>query len=166
MNRRHFLRSVAAVSAVGLAEIAPWQAVSARASEVDNFVRGPAIKDHPLRQLSKHVWMIYSPDGFPTPENQGMMCNLTFIDTDWRHLDKDFDGIQFIRVSGNALAEEAEAAINAVNSLRKRSTALVISNAVRVEGLAEMDKLASLTLEDVSGFDVLGALCAGWEKLL
>ena len=86
--------------------------------------------------------------------------NLTFIDTDWRHLDKDFDGIQFIRVSGNALAEEAEAAINAVNSLRKRSTALVISNAVRVEGLAEMDKLAGLTLEDVSGFDVLGALCA------
>jgi len=81
MNRRHFLRSLAAVSAVGAAEFAPWHAVGAFASDLDNFVRGPVVKDHPLRQLSKHVWMIYSPDGFPTPENQGMMCNLTFIDT-------------------------------------------------------------------------------------
>lgn len=81
MNRRHFLRSVTALSAVSVAEFAPWHAVSAFASDLDNFVRGPAVKDHPLKQLSKHVWMIYSPDGFPTPENQGMMCNLTFIDT-------------------------------------------------------------------------------------
>lgn len=81
MNRRHFLRSLAAVSAVGAAEFAPWHTVGAFASDLDNFVRGPVVKDHPLRQLSKHVWMIYSPDGFPTPENQGMMCNLTFIDT-------------------------------------------------------------------------------------
>ncbi|MDX9944140.1 MAG: MBL fold metallo-hydrolase [Azonexus sp.] len=81
MNRRHFLRSVAALSAVSAAEFAPWHAVSAFANDLDNFVRGPAVKDHPLKQLSKHVWMIYSPDGFPTPENQGMMCNLTFIDT-------------------------------------------------------------------------------------
>lgn len=81
MNRRHFLRSVAALSAVSVAEFAPWNAVSAFANDLDNFVRGPALKDHPLKQLSKHVWMIYSPDGFPTPENQGMMCNLTFIDT-------------------------------------------------------------------------------------
>ena len=81
MNRRHFLRSLAAVSTVGVAEFAPWHAVGAFASDLENFVRGPAVKDHPLRQLSKHVWMIYSPDGFPTPENQGMMCNLTFIDT-------------------------------------------------------------------------------------
>lgn len=81
MNRRHFLRSCAALSALGAAEFAPWQAVGALAGELDNFVRGPAVKDHPLRQLSKHVWMIHSPDGFPTPENQGMMCNLSFIDT-------------------------------------------------------------------------------------
>lgn len=81
MNRRHFLRSLAAAGVVGAAEFAPWHAVSAFANDLDNFVRGPAVKDHPLRQLSKHVWMIFSPDGFPTPENQGMMCNLTFIDT-------------------------------------------------------------------------------------
>jgi glyoxylase-like metal-dependent hydrolase (beta-lactamase superfamily II) len=81
MNRRHFFRALAAVSAAGVAEFAPWHSVAAFAQELDNFVRGPAVKDHPLRQLSKHVWMIFSPDGFPTPENQGMMCNLTFVDT-------------------------------------------------------------------------------------
>ncbi len=81
MNRRKFLRNTAALGALGAIEYAPWQAVGAFARELDDFVRGPAVKDHPLRQISKHVWMIYSPDGFPTPENQGMMCNLTFVDT-------------------------------------------------------------------------------------
>lgn len=81
MDRRHFLRSAAAASVLGAAEFAPWQSMSALARELEDFVRGPAVKDHPLRQVSKHVWMIFSPDGFPTPENQGMMCNVTFVDT-------------------------------------------------------------------------------------
>jgi glyoxylase-like metal-dependent hydrolase (beta-lactamase superfamily II) len=81
MNRRRFLRSATAFSVVTAAEFAPWQDISALAREVDDFVRGPAVKDHPLQQVSKHVWMIYSPDGFPTPENQGMMCNLTIVNT-------------------------------------------------------------------------------------
>lgn len=81
MNRRRFLLHSAAFSTLSLVEFAPWQSIAAVAREVDDFVRGPAVKDHPLRQVSKHVWMIYSPDGFPTPENQGMMCNITFVDT-------------------------------------------------------------------------------------
>ena len=81
MNRRYFLRTAAAVAALTAAEVAPWQAMNALAREVEDFVRGPSVKDHPLRQVSKHVWMIYSPDGFPTPENQGMMCNITFVNS-------------------------------------------------------------------------------------
>lgn len=81
MNRRRFLHAAAALPALAVAEFAPWQAVGAFAREVEDFVRGPAIKDHPLRQISRHVWMIFSPDGFPTPENQGMMCNVTVVDT-------------------------------------------------------------------------------------
>jgi len=81
MDRRDFLRTAAAFSALTAAEFAPWQAMSTFAREVEDFVRGPRVKDHPLRQVSKHVWMIFSPDGFPTPENQGMMCNITFINT-------------------------------------------------------------------------------------
>jgi glyoxylase-like metal-dependent hydrolase (beta-lactamase superfamily II) len=81
MNRRYFVRTAAAFAALAATEMAPWQAMSAFAREVEDFVRGPAVKDHPLRQVSAHVWMIYSPDGFPTPENQGMMCNITFVNS-------------------------------------------------------------------------------------
>ncbi len=81
MNRRRFLHSTVALAALGAAEFAPWQQVGAFARELEEFVRGPAVRDHPLRQVSKHVWMIHSPDGFPTPENQGMMCNITVVDT-------------------------------------------------------------------------------------
>jgi glyoxylase-like metal-dependent hydrolase (beta-lactamase superfamily II) len=81
MNRRRFIQSSAAFATLTAVEFAPWQTISAFAKEVDDFVRGPAVKDHPLRQVSKHVWMIFSPDGFPTPENQGMMCNITFVNT-------------------------------------------------------------------------------------
>lgn len=81
MNRRRFLRSVSALTALTAVEFAPWQTMSAFAREVEDFVRGPSVKDHPLRRISPHVWMIHSPDGFPTPENQGMMCNVTFVDT-------------------------------------------------------------------------------------
>ncbi len=81
MERRSFIRAATALTGLLAAEFAPWQGIGALAREVDDFVRGPAVRDHPLRQLSPHVWMIFSPDGFPTPENQGMMCNLTFVDT-------------------------------------------------------------------------------------
>ncbi len=81
MNRRNFLRGSTALTALVAAECAPWQSINAFARELDEFVRGPVVKDHPLRQVSKHVWMIFSPDGFPSPENQGMMCNITFVNT-------------------------------------------------------------------------------------
>ncbi len=81
MQRRQFLKTSLALGGLAALEAAPWQAISAFAGEVENFIKGPVVKDHPLQQLSRHVWMIYSPDGFPTPENQGMMCNLTFVDT-------------------------------------------------------------------------------------
>jgi glyoxylase-like metal-dependent hydrolase (beta-lactamase superfamily II) len=81
MNRRRFLQASGAFAALGLVELTPWQTVSAAAKELELFVRGPAVKDYPLRQVSKHVWIIFSPDPFPTPENQGMMCNVTFVNT-------------------------------------------------------------------------------------
>ncbi len=81
MKRRYFLKSSVAFAGMLGGGLAPWQAINAFAREVDEFVRGPVVRDHPLRQISAHVWMIHSPDGFPTPENQGMMCNVTFVDT-------------------------------------------------------------------------------------
>ena len=81
MDRRRFCKLATVASGLLAVEFVPWQGIGAFAREVDDFVRGPAVRDHPLRQVSPHVWMIHSPDGFPTPENQGMMCNLTLVDT-------------------------------------------------------------------------------------
>ncbi len=42
-------------------------------------VKGPPVKDQPLQKISPHVLMVEAPDGFPTPENQGMMSNIIFV---------------------------------------------------------------------------------------
>ncbi len=79
-SRRHFLKlGAGAAAALGLGS--NWAALSAFAAELDDFIRGPAVPDVAPTQLSPHVWLIWSKDGFPTPENQGMMSNITFVVT-------------------------------------------------------------------------------------
>ena len=76
MKRRHLLLASAAVGGVALLPEARLFAQQAQ-----EFIEGPAVADIPAQQLSKHVWMIYSPDGFPTPQNRGMMANIIFVVT-------------------------------------------------------------------------------------
>jgi glyoxylase-like metal-dependent hydrolase (beta-lactamase superfamily II) len=76
MKRRHLLLASAAVGGVALVPEARLFAQQAQ-----EFIEGPAVADIPAQQLSKHVWMIYSPDGFPTPQNRGMMANIIFVVT-------------------------------------------------------------------------------------
>jgi len=80
LDRRRFLRmGLAGSAALGLA--AHWTPLTAFADELHDFIRGPAVPDIAPTRLSDHVWMIWSKDGFPTPENQGMMSNITFAVT-------------------------------------------------------------------------------------
>jgi len=51
------------------------------AQQTRDFLVGPPVRDIAPTRLSERVWMIFSPDGFPTPENQGMMSNVTFVVT-------------------------------------------------------------------------------------
>ena len=76
MKRRHLLLASAGVAGVSLLPEARLFAQQAQ-----EFIEGPAVADIPAQQLSKHVWMIYSPDGFPTPQNRGMMANIVFVVT-------------------------------------------------------------------------------------
>ena len=74
MKRRLFLG--AAAGTLGAAALSPeWSAFAAQAHD---FITGPPVPDIAPRQLSPHVWMIEAPDGFPTPENRGLMANVTF----------------------------------------------------------------------------------------
>lgn len=84
MDRRGFIRqswktSVGITASIGGLSLVPE--VRLFAQQADEFFRGPPVKDHKPKQISRRVWLIYSPDSFPTPENRGMMCNITFVIT-------------------------------------------------------------------------------------
>lgn len=49
------------------------------AQQVGDFIAGPPVTDVEPVRLSQRVWMIYSKDGFPTPDNRGMMANIFFV---------------------------------------------------------------------------------------
>ena len=76
MKRRQLLLAGAAVGGLAM-----WPEARLLAQQTQDFIEGPPVADIPAQRLSKHVWMIYSPDGFPTPENKGMMANIIFVVT-------------------------------------------------------------------------------------
>ena len=84
MDRRGFLLGSAKTGlslGLGAASLSLIPEVRLFAQAVDDFLRGPPVKDIAPKQISKRVWLIYSPDSFPTPENRGMMANITFVVT-------------------------------------------------------------------------------------
>lgn len=76
MKRRHLILASAALGSAAL-----WPEARLLAQQTQEFIEGPPVADIPAQQLSAHVWLIYSPDGFPTPENRGMMANVIFVVT-------------------------------------------------------------------------------------
>jgi glyoxylase-like metal-dependent hydrolase (beta-lactamase superfamily II) len=76
MKRRQLLWASAAIGGAAL-----WPEARLLAQQAQEFIEGPPVADIPAQKLSPHVWMIYSPDGFPTPENRGMMANVIFVVT-------------------------------------------------------------------------------------
>lgn len=74
-RRRFFKLGVAGAGAVLLPQ------VSLLAQQAQDFIVGPPVADIAPTQLSRRVWYILSPDGFPTPENRGMMSNVGFVVT-------------------------------------------------------------------------------------
>ena len=88
-------------------------------------------------------------------------CEMSEIYTEvnWQDIPAtDLESFQFIRVTGDCTADQAALMVNAIAKLRQSSSAYVISNAVKVEGVAQMEGLAEMSLSEMSKFDVLGAL--------
>ncbi|MDD2924740.1 MBL fold metallo-hydrolase [Rhodoferax sp.] len=77
-TRRAFLGTGLAAGAMGLAA---WPEAQLLAQQMVDFVEGGPMPDIAPVQLSQHVWTIYATDGFPTPENRGMMSNVSFVVT-------------------------------------------------------------------------------------
>ena len=67
--------------AVGLG-LAGMPEVRLLAAQVDEFLSGPPVPDVKPRQLTPHVWLVHARDGFPTPENHGLMASIVFVVTE------------------------------------------------------------------------------------
>lgn len=75
----------------------------------------------------------------------------SYAELDWRNLDQD---AQFIRIVGDATNAEAAQAIDAIHKFRQRSQAFVVTNAVKIDGIAEMGDLPE-TFSAAAKFDVM-----------
>lgn len=76
-----------------------------------------------------------------------------YAEVNWTDLDDALE-VSFIRVSGTASSAQASDAVNAVAAFRQSSNAFVITNAVKVEGIAEIEELPA-QFEAAKAFDVL-----------
>ncbi len=77
-----------------------------------------------------------------------------FSEQDWESL---VDTGRFIRVTGTARADQAAAVVTAISRFRATARALVITNAVKVEGVNDAEGLA-LSHEEITSFNVRAAL--------
>ena len=77
MSRRRWLSA----AALSLPVAGLWPDVHLLAQQAQDFITGAPVPDIAPQRISPRVWMIYAPDGFPTPENRGMMSNVCFVVT-------------------------------------------------------------------------------------
>lgn len=76
-----------------------------------------------------------------------------FAFMDWRRLDLE-SSAKFIKVTGDAANAEASDVIMAIAEFRRKSDAYVITNSVKIEGIAEADDLPE-SFEVAKKFDVI-----------
>jgi metallophosphoesterase superfamily enzyme len=88
-----------------------------------------------------------------------------YREVDWRDLDIANDqGVGFVRVVGHASSAEAELVVDAIAKYRSKSQAFVVGDAVAREGLEGLGTMEDVSLEDIQGFDVFGALLEGMNE--
>lgn len=78
-----------------------------------------------------------------------------YQEIDWRDLQDT--GARFIRAVGTATAAEAAQVVQAISRFRQKSAALIVGNAVKVEGVNDQAEM-ELTHEQITGFNVHEAL--------
>lgn len=76
-----------------------------------------------------------------------------YVELDWHSLDPSVNK-KFIRVVGEATSNEASEVVDAIHKFRQKSSAFVIGNAVKVDGIVGVDELPE-QFEAAKKFDVL-----------
>lgn len=113
MRRRNLLLGSAALGSAAL-----WPDARLLAQQAHDFIEGPPVADIAPRQLSAHVWMIFSPDGFPTPDNRGMMSNVIFVIT----------SVGVVVLDSGASLQIGEMAIRMIRQLSKQPVVAVFNS--------------------------------------
>ena len=80
-----------------------------------------------------------------------------FIQADWRDLAKLEQVPKFVRVVGDAEADEAADVIKAISTFRQKTDAFVVTNAVKVAQLNDAEEM-EISAEDVRSVNVLDML--------
>lgn len=80
-----------------------------------------------------------------------------FTELPWQEINGYEGPERFIRVTGTAAADQAATVVQAISRFRAASSALVITNAVKIEGVDDAAELA-LSHEEVTSFNVAAAL--------
>lgn len=94
-------------------------------------------------------------DGLDVVLHHHLQIPNIFAEVRWTDLDSlNLDGKLFIRVVGDAVNAQAADVMDAIHKFRQRSSAFVITNAVKIEGIAEIESLPE-TFEAATKFDVM-----------
>jgi len=88
---------------------------------------------------------------------QTMEVSKEFIRVDWTDLGTVGDQ-PFVRIEGHAKASQAADVVSAIARYRSKSDALVIANAVKVEGVNNIEGFGGVSLDDIQRFNVRDAL--------
>lgn len=78
-----------------------------------------------------------------------------FYAIDWRQLDALYTPAGFIRVSGDASASEAAEVINKIAAFRRDSAAFIVSNAVKVDGVAAVEEMSDEAIDAIKSFSLM-----------
>ncbi|MDE2362916.1 MAG: MBL fold metallo-hydrolase [Hyphomicrobiales bacterium] len=116
ITRRHAMAATAAAATSALSYNLCMPTAYA-AGDSDFVIKGPPVKDQPIQKLSPHVYMVEAPDGFPTPENQGLMSNVVFV--------VGQDGV--VVVDTGASVQIAEMAIRQLRSITKTPVVAILN---------------------------------------
>lgn len=103
-----------------------------------------------LGNRSKHYWTL----GETLEKHECWVEAGSFSEVDWRQLGEACQEAQFIRVVGDAVNAEASQVIDAIHKFRQKSSAFVVSTAVKIDGIAELDDLPE-QFEAAKKFDVM-----------
>ncbi len=108
---------------------------------------------------AKYMHILNDNGGIHTQQTWRRFDAEGYAEIDWRELELNPSGDKgFIRVTGSAGAGEAEAVVNAISKYRAKSTSFVVTNAVRIAGMADMSAMGEVAAESIKTFDVLTAL--------